>query len=86
LLSYISVPFSFKAFRCITLHNEQPHGLYKSPNLIRVIKSRIMRLAVHVARMAEGIGFLVGKSEAKRPLGRLSHRLGDNIKIDLQER
>jgi len=38
-----------------------------------------------VARMARDTGFLVVKPEAKRPLGRLSHRWDDNIKIDLQE-
>jgi hypothetical protein len=45
-----------------------------------------MRLAELVSRMAGNTGFSVGKSEAKRPLGRLSHSWDDNIKIDLQER
>jgi len=68
------------------LHNEEPNDLYTSPNVIRVIKSRIMRLAGHVARMTGDTGFLVEKPEAKRPLGRLRHGWNDNIKIDLQER
>jgi hypothetical protein len=38
------------------LHNEELNDLYSSPNIIRVIKSRRMRLAGHVARMGEKIG------------------------------
>ena len=55
---------------------------------MRVIKSRIMRWAGHVARMEEGRGVrnvLVGKPEGKRPLGRPRRRGQDNIKMDLQE-
>ena len=33
------------------LHNAELNGLYSSPNIVRVIKSRTMRWAVHVARM-----------------------------------
>jgi hypothetical protein len=36
------------------LHNEELYDLYSSPNIIRVIKSRRMRWAGHVARMVEG--------------------------------
>jgi hypothetical protein len=35
------------------LHNEELHDLYSSPNIIRIIKSRRMKLAGHVARMGE---------------------------------
>jgi len=55
---------------------------------VRVVKSRIMRWAVHVAHMEEGRGVhrvLVGKPERRRPLGRPRHRWKDNIKMDLQE-
>ena len=55
------------------LHNEELKVLYSSPNIVRVIKSRRMRWAGHVARMGEGRGVyrvLVGKPEGKRPLGR----------------
>ena len=55
---------------------------------MRVIKSRRMRWAGHVARIGEGRGVyrvLVGKPEGKRPLGRHRHRWEDNIKMDLQE-
>ena len=55
------------------LHNEELIGLYSSPNIVRVIKSRRMRWAVRVARMEQGRGVykvLVGKPEGKRPLGR----------------
>jgi hypothetical protein len=57
-------------------------------NIVRVIKSRRMRWAGHVARMAEGRGVyrvLVGKPEGKRPLGRPTRRWEDNIKLDLME-
>ena len=56
------------------LHNEELNDLYSSPNIVRVIKSRRMRWAGHVARMGEERGayrVLVGKPEGKRPLGRL---------------
>ena len=56
--------------------------------IVRVIKSRLMRLAGHVARMEEGRGVhkvLVGKPEGKRPLGRPRRRWEDNIKMDIQE-
>jgi hypothetical protein len=55
------------------LHNEELHGLYSSPSIIRVIKARSMRWAGHVARMGEVRGaynILVGKPEGRRPLGR----------------
>ena len=70
------------------LHNEELNDLYSSPNIVRVIKSRIMRWAGHVARMEEGRGVhkvLVGKPEGKRSLGRPRRRWEDNIKMDLQE-
>jgi hypothetical protein len=38
------------------LHNDELHSLYSSPNIVRVIKSRRMRWAGHVARMGEGRG------------------------------
>jgi len=70
------------------LHNEELNDLYSSPNIVRVIKSRRMRWAGHVARMGEGRGVyrvLVGKHEGKRPLGRPRRRWEDNNKMDLQE-
>ena len=36
------------------LHNEEFHSVYRSPNVVRVIKSRRQRLAGHVARMEDG--------------------------------
>jgi hypothetical protein len=70
------------------LHNEELHNLYSSPSIIRIIKSRRMRWAGHVARMAEKRNvyrLLVGKPEGKRPLGRPRRRWMDNIKMDLLE-
>jgi hypothetical protein len=68
------------------LHNEELNDLYFSPNIMRVIKSRRMRWAGHVARMGEDRGvcrFLVGKLEGKRPLGIPRRRWVDNIRMDL---
>jgi len=70
------------------LHNEELNYLCSSPNIVRVIKSRRMRWAGHVARMGEERGVyrvLVGKPEGKRPLGRPRRRWVDNIRMDLQE-
>ena len=55
------------------LRNEELDDLYSSPNVVRVIKSRRMRWAGHVAQMGVGRGVyrvLVGKPEGKRPMGR----------------
>ena len=70
------------------LRNEELNDLYSSPNIFRVIKSRRMRWAGHVARMEERRGVyrvLVGKPAGKRQLGSPRLRWEDNIKIDLQE-
>ena len=59
------------------LHNDELHSLYRSPNLLRVIKSRRLRWAEHVARMEEGrstFKILTGKPTGKRPLGRPRRR------------
>ena len=59
------------------MHSEELNDLYCSPNIVRVIKSRKMRWAGHVARMGEErvvYRVLVGKPEGKRPLGRPTRR------------
>jgi hypothetical protein len=59
------------------LHSEELHILYSSQNIIRHIKSRIMRWAGHVARMGEERNVykvLMGKPEGKRPHGRPRRR------------
>ena len=69
------------------LHNEELNDLYSSPSTVRVIKSRRMRWARHVARMGEERGVyrvLVGKPDEKRPLGR-PRRRWVYIRMDLQE-
>jgi hypothetical protein len=70
------------------LHNDELNNLYSSPNTVRVIKSRSMRWAGHVARMGERRGVyrvLVRRPEGKRPLGRPRRRWEDNIKMGLRE-
>jgi hypothetical protein len=72
----------------VKLGNLKDTDLCSSPNTVRVIKSRRMRWAEHVARMGEDRGVyrvLVGKPEGRRPLGRLRRRWVDNIRMDLQE-
>ena len=64
------------------------HDLYSLRSIVRVVKSRRMRWAGHVARTGEDRGVhrvLVGKPEGRRPLGRPRRRWQDNIKMDLQE-
>jgi hypothetical protein len=64
------------------LHNKELHNLYSSPSLTRMIKSRWMIWAGHVAQMGEkrnSYRILVGKPERKKPLGTPSHRWVDNI-------
>jgi hypothetical protein len=71
------------------LHNEELHNLYSSPSIIRIVKSRRMRWAGHVARMEEKRNvyrLLVGKPEGKRPLRRRRRRWIVNIKMDLLEK
>jgi hypothetical protein len=69
-------------------HNDELHNLYSSPNIVRVIKSRRMRWAGHVALMEEGRSVyrvLIGRPEGKRQLGKPRRRWEDNIKMDLRE-
>jgi hypothetical protein len=70
------------------LHNEELNDLYSSPNIIRVIKSRKMRSAGHVARVGGKRGayrILVRRPEGRRTLGRPRRRWEVNIIMDLQE-
>jgi hypothetical protein len=70
------------------LHNEELHGLYSSPSIIRGIKARMMRWAGHVASMGKVRGaynILVGRPEGRRPLGRPRRRWEDDIMMDLRE-
>jgi hypothetical protein len=60
----------------------------KLPNIIRMIKSRRMRWASHVARMGETwitYRILLGKPEGKRPRRRPRRRWVDNLKMDLRD-
>jgi hypothetical protein len=68
------------------VYNEELHNLYFSPSIIRIVKSRRMKWAGHVARKGEKRNvhrLLVEKPEGKRPLERPKCRWIDNIKMDL---
>jgi hypothetical protein len=70
------------------LHNKELHDLHSSPIIIRIIKTRRMRWAGHVARMGEKRNtyrLLVGKPEGRRPLGEQRRRRLDNIRMNLLE-
>jgi len=72
----------------VTYNNEEINDLYCSLNIVRVIKTRKMRWAGHVARVRERRGVyrvLLGKPEGKRSFGRPRSRWEDNIKTDLLE-
>jgi hypothetical protein len=67
------------------LHYEELHNLYSSPSIIRMMKSRRMRWAGHVARMGvkrNAYRILLGKPEGKRPLRGPRRTWVDNIKMD----
>ena len=61
--------------------------MYRSPNIVRVIKSRRLRWAGHVAKMEESrsaFKMLTGKPTGKRPLGRPRRTWEDGIRIYLK--
>jgi hypothetical protein len=65
------------------LHNEELHNLYASPNIIRVIKSRRLKMVghVHMGEMMNAYNILVGKPVRKRPLGRPRDRWEDSVRM-----
>ena len=90
-ISALSVTAQFthsESVYLMILHKEELRDLYSLPNIVRVVKSRRMGWAGHVARVGEGRGVhrvLVGIPEGKRPLGRPRRRWEDNIMVNLQE-
>jgi hypothetical protein len=72
----------------VKLHNKELNNLYFSSSMIRMIKSRKMKWAGHVAQIGEkrnAYRISVGKPEGKRPLGRPRRRWVDNIKMNPRE-
>ena len=70
------------------LYNEELHSLYCSPSIVRVIKSRRLRWAGHVARMKEersAFKTVTRTTLGKRPLGRHRRRWGDNTTMNLKK-
>jgi hypothetical protein len=68
--------------------NDELHGLYSSPNIVWVIKSRRMRWTGYLSCMGEGRGIyrvLVERPKRKRPLVRPRCGWEDNIKMGLKE-
>jgi hypothetical protein len=69
------------------LHNEGLYNFYSSPSIIRIMKSRRMRWAGHVARMGvkgNAYRILVGKPESKRALVTPKCRLVNSNKMGLR--
>ena len=70
------------------VYKEERRILYRSPNIVRVIKSRRLRWAGHEARMEDGrsaFKILTGTPTGKTPIGWPRHRWEDNIRKDLKE-
>jgi hypothetical protein len=69
------------------LHNEELHSLYRSSNIVRVIKSRRLRWAGHLARTEEGrsaFKIFTSTQAGKRPLERRRRRWEYNIRMNLK--
>jgi hypothetical protein len=85
----LSTTLRWPQVACYTyIYNVELQNLYFLPSQIRIMKSRRMRWAWHVARTGEkriACRIFVGKAEGKRPLGRPRRRCEDNIKVDLGE-
>jgi hypothetical protein len=70
------------------MHNEELHNLYTPQNIIRMMKSKMVRWVVHVACMGEmrhACNILIGKPKGKKPLGRPRYRWEDNSRVDVRE-
>ena len=70
------------------LHSEKLHDLFSLPNIMLMIKSRMMRWLGHVAckrDMINAFGIFMGKAEGRRPLGKPMHGWEDNIKCTLEK-
>ena len=69
-------------------HNKELHRLYRSPNIVRVVKSMRLRWAGHLARMEEdrsAFKILTGERTGKKLLGRRRRRWEDNIRMNFED-
>ena len=73
--------------RRMRMGSEEHHSLYRSPNVVTVIKSRRLRRTGHATRMEKGSSFkiLTGTRTGKRPLRRPRRKWEDNIIMDIEE-
>ena len=71
----------------VMLQNEELHSFYRSPNIVRMIKSRRLRWEGFIARMEEvrrAFNILTGKPKGKRSVEMPRRRWEDNIRMDLK--
>jgi hypothetical protein len=87
LIYFLKHFLSLCIFTANTHHHEELHDLYSSPSIIRIITTRRMRWAGHVARLGERRNTyrLLRKPERRRPLGRPRRRWLGNIRMDRVE-
>jgi hypothetical protein len=66
------------------LYNEEPHNLYPSPDVIKMIKSRVGGACSAHGEMINTYKTLIAKLEGKRPVRRHMRKWEDNIIMDLR--
>ena len=88
VLSRIFGPIRYEFGDWRRLYNEELHSLYRSPNIVKVIKFRRLSWAEHVTRMKKGSAFKIvtGKPLGEIPLRRPRRKWQENILIELKER
>jgi hypothetical protein len=85
---FVDACFVYNATKFRKISSRNMHLSSVSPSIIRIVNSRRMRWAGHVARMGEkrkACKLLVGMPGGRRPVGRPRRRWVDNIRMDLGE-